>query len=409
MTIYSFATLFLLSLASGIVGIFLFLKQRTLEVDVLVHSVFPGVAAAFLISQSRDLPVMIAGGMVASVAALICVRILRHFYVPLDSSLGITAVTFFSLGVILISFVPSVDIDPNCVLFGTMEFLSFETLPLFGSQIPQGFLQALVVCLIVCGVIATYYRELMMYSFDETYSKLQGVKNIFIEALLVSMISLVSITSFHIAGTVLVLVQMVTLPLIARLCAYRVSTMLMIILFSAGLSSFLGSLTSDHLNLSSAPIVSGVSLMLVIFVLFLSPQQGILSRFIKSQWIKILIARDDVLSKLYRDMELGARHYSLKNSQWIFFGKLVGISQGYLKRDPAGVLNLSVIGKQRAEMLIRSHRLWELYLHDELNQEKDHVHASSDRAEHFISKDVSTSLTETYDASTKDPHGREIP
>ena len=66
-------------------------------------------------------------------------------------------------------------------------------------------------------------------------------------------------------------------------------------------------------------------------------------------------------------------------------------------------------GEQKAQNLIRLHRLWELYLSKELGITGSRVHESAEEMEHILAAKMEKRLTEYLNNPTHDPHNNEIP
>lgn len=72
-------------------------------------------------------------------------------------------------------------------------------------------------------------------------------------------------------------------------------------------------------------------------------------------------------------------------------------------------VKLSNTGKEIAIGLIRSHRLWEVFLVDKLNFSWDQVHDIAEELEHVRTPALISSLEEFLGFPTHDPHGDPIP
>ena len=72
-------------------------------------------------------------------------------------------------------------------------------------------------------------------------------------------------------------------------------------------------------------------------------------------------------------------------------------------------VKLTLEGERRALRVLRSHRLLELFLADELGMPWEEVHAEAERLEHAISERVVTLIAERLGHPTHDPHGHPIP
>lgn len=72
-------------------------------------------------------------------------------------------------------------------------------------------------------------------------------------------------------------------------------------------------------------------------------------------------------------------------------------------------VKLSALGKDTAVQIIRKHRLWEVFLVDQLNFSWDEVHEVAEQLEHIKSKKLIKELDKFLDYPTMDPHGDPIP
>lgn len=72
-------------------------------------------------------------------------------------------------------------------------------------------------------------------------------------------------------------------------------------------------------------------------------------------------------------------------------------------------VQLTDIGIQIANKLIRKHRIWEVFLYEKLGFDWDEVHVEADRLEHASSEKVINALSELLGHPKYDPHGGIIP
>ncbi|MEM6963466.1 MAG: metal-dependent transcriptional regulator [Bacteroidota bacterium] len=72
-------------------------------------------------------------------------------------------------------------------------------------------------------------------------------------------------------------------------------------------------------------------------------------------------------------------------------------------------VKLTASGERVATMLIRKHRLWEVFLVDKLNFEWDEVHEMAEELEHIRSKEMINRLDDFLGNPKFDPHGDPIP
>lgn len=82
---------------------------------------------------------------------------------------------------------------------------------------------------------------------------------------------------------------------------------------------------------------------------------------------------------------------------------------GYVTSAPYKGLFLTETGRRVGANMIRHHRLWEVFLHDELGLGWDQVHDEAERLEHACSDALIDKIEEKLGYPRFDPHGNPIP
>lgn len=72
-------------------------------------------------------------------------------------------------------------------------------------------------------------------------------------------------------------------------------------------------------------------------------------------------------------------------------------------------VSLTENGKSVAKMIVRKHRLWEVFLVEKLNFSWDEVHDIAEQLEHIKSEQLINRLDDFLGNPTEDPHGDPIP
>ena len=72
-------------------------------------------------------------------------------------------------------------------------------------------------------------------------------------------------------------------------------------------------------------------------------------------------------------------------------------------------VSLTENGKLTAKMIVRKHRLWEVFLVEKLNFSWDEVHDIAEQLEHIKSEQLINKLDDFLGNPTEDPHGDPIP
>ena len=117
------------AISCAVLGAFLVLRKMTMVGDAISHAVLPGIAIAYLLSQSRaSLPMFLGAALVGVFATVIIEILSKKWKVQSDASIGMTFTTLFALGVVLITYwSDKVDLDQECVLYGEIAFVPFTT------------------------------------------------------------------------------------------------------------------------------------------------------------------------------------------------------------------------------------------------------------------------------------------
>ena len=145
-----------------------------------------------------------------------------------------------------------------------------------------------------------------------------------------------------------------------------------------------------------------------------SPRHGTVRRIVDKWRLRIRIAAEDTLGILYRREESPADSTPDSGSRpfttWLdWMARRYLIRHSLVTASSAGELHLSEKGRATAKSLVRSHRLWETYMSRHFGLPDDHLHATAEQVEHFLSPELQTELAEELDRPDVDPHGKSIP
>ncbi|PKQ66891.1 metal ABC transporter permease [Raineya orbicola] len=259
----------LFALSSSALGSFLVVRQMVMLTDTLSHSILPGIAIAYIVQGEKNnlfilIFALLCGLLIVSIINWLNSRIRNRN----DAVLGSVYTFFFAVGIILVTlFGEQADLDTDCVLFGEMLYIPFDTLD--WAEMPRNFPLALVVGIGVLFFVWKSFRPLSIISFDETFAQSIGVNVTFWNYALTSLVTIVTILSFEIVGSVMVVAMFAFPPAIAFLLTKRLQIMLIISLIVSIFSVVIGyyfSVWQGGSSAASIVIVQGIFFMLsVIF------------------------------------------------------------------------------------------------------------------------------------------------
>jgi manganese/zinc/iron transport system permease protein len=211
----------LIAISCGFLGVFMMLRKMSMTGDAISHAVLPGIVIGFFVSGSqRSLEVIMGAGLLGILATLMIEGLRKKAKVQLDASIGITFTLLFAIGIILINlFAYKVDLDQECVLYGEIAYLPIDLwITKSGLNLgPRITWLAGLNFLFVIGFIYLLFKELILTSFDESFSSVMGINAKGINLALMSMVSYTTVSSFESVGAILVVALLVVPPATAFL------------------------------------------------------------------------------------------------------------------------------------------------------------------------------------------------
>lgn len=249
----------LTGVSCALVGSFLVLRKMAMLGDAISHAVLPGIALAFLLTHSRQSLTMLLGAGVIGLVTVFTVDWLhRRGRIQSDVSIGVTFTFLFAVGVILISlFGRYVDLDQDCVLFGEIAFVPWDTWIVQGMDLGPRAVWSLGAALVANLLfILLFYKELKVTSFDPVLARSIGIPVNVVQYGLMACVSLTTVAAFESVGAVLVVAMLVVPAATAYLLAERLSMMLALAVICGGLSAVIGYYSAARLNVSIAGMMA---------------------------------------------------------------------------------------------------------------------------------------------------------
>jgi len=424
----------LAAVACALLGNFLVLRRQSLMGDAISHAVLPGIVVGFLIAGSRStLPIFLGAGASALITVLMINVLRRIARVEAGAAMGVSFSIMFALGVLLIEQAAArhVDLDAECVLYGQLEYVNWypptewaafwtgETL----SEIPRQVIVLLGAVLVIGAFIGLLFKELRISTFDPAHASAVGISSGLMGVLLMTLVAGATVAAFEAVGSILVIAMLITPPATARLLTDRYLTQIVlsaVIAVATGVGGYLAgaflpsALGLDGVALNIAGSMTVVGVLMLVLAIIGSPTHGVLARTLRRRRLARQIARDDILGLLYRLEEVRPDHEMLDGQlrEAIGHGAQTRpalrelISRRNVERT-AQKISLTDSGRELAKSIVRSHRLWETWLVEELGLRTDHVHQTAERLEH-LRADGRPIEPEALGRSF-DPHERPIP
>lgn len=210
--------------------------------DAISHAVLPGLAIAFIITGTRASVPMFIGAAVAGVLTAVFTQwISKLGNVDRGAAMGIVFTTLFAVGLLLIrQAADNVDIDPDCVLHGSIEFTPLDTVAIGNLFIPRAAMVNGSVLLLNLAIIIVLFKELKLSAFDPDLAGTLGYSSRFLHYLLMTMVAVTTVAAFESVGSIIVIAMLIVPPATALLLTHRMVPMLVIATATAALSAIIG-------------------------------------------------------------------------------------------------------------------------------------------------------------------------
>ena len=195
----------------GIVGSHIVVRGLSFVGDALSHAVFPGIAVAFATGTST----LLGGAVVGVIVALLIALFSRRKTVGEDSIIGILFAAAFSVGLVIVSRMPTYTGSLESLLFGSLTGVT-------GADL----LTVAISAALILTVLAIFHRGIVAVSFDREYAQTLGYCTGLIDVVLYVATALAVVVSVSTVGNILVLALLVGPPATARLLTSRIAAMM---------------------------------------------------------------------------------------------------------------------------------------------------------------------------------------
>ncbi len=413
----------LMCLSSGLVGVIVFLRKRSLLGEALSHAAYPGVvisislmAVFFPLSSDFTAIAILIGAFITSFLGLWTIEKMQsRFRVKDDAALCFVLSVFFGAGVLIASRVQFT----HALWYKTIQIF------LYGQAATMTDVHVFIyvfLALIVACLLFLLYRQIEMVVFDRDYSKTVGIPIRIIDNVLFVLLVLAIVIGIRSVGVVLMSGMLIAPAVAARWLSHRLWAVFLLAGAFGALSGFLGNYFSVEIpqwgkwkfSLPTGPMILLSASAICFLTLLFAPKNGLVSRLIRILRFRKQCMGENLLKFLWRHGPEAAVGWSeLKKWQALSFLQMRLLlwrlkRQGWIEIESYHALRLTKDGYLRAAHIVRLHRLWEAYLVF-LGQGAEKVHRSAEEMEHIITPELERELSELLGDPKQDPHAQPIP
>ena len=271
----------LLGLASGIAGTFAVLRKESLIGDGLSHAALPGVVIAFLLTGIKDIEVLIAGAALSSITAAWLITItVENSKIKFDGALATILSAFFGLGMVLLTYVQSLN---NAGQAGLSKFIFGQAATILARDVYITSAAALIIIVLT----ALFWKELKLISFDVEYAKTLQIPVTFTLILYRSLLIMTIIIGIQSVGAILISSLLIAPAVGARQWTNKLGTMCILAGLFGMISAIGGTIWSTSVQkLPTGPAIIVILSILVLLSLIFAPNRGMLWQFRKNRQSK---------------------------------------------------------------------------------------------------------------------------
>lgn len=415
----------LICFATALMGVFTYMRKRSLLGEALSHATYPGVMVgavvasgiAGLFDRGQELLTVILPVIGAFFTAILGLRsiewLTRKGRVKSDTALCFVLSLFFGVGILIAS---RMQITHSILYQRAQSYLYGQAATLTDLHI---WIYAGLSCIIL-GFVGLFYYPIQITLFDEGYGKVLGVKTKWIEKIAFVLLVLSIVIGIRSVGIVLISGMLIAPAVAARQFTHKLSRMFLLAGIFGLISAFLGNLLSLQFSeiveghfFPTGPSIVLVAISWAVFSLLFAPKRGLLFRKARILRFKRKCIAENLLKSLWKDpnhclgfSEIYHQHSLSKLSLSFLLFRMH--QHGWIAKANGSWL-LTKDGKKKAAQIVRLHRLWELYLVENLGLKANVVHQSAEQMEHILTPEMERKLTQLLENPTKDPHKQPIP
>lgn len=238
----------IIAMCAALIGPFIVLRRQSMIGDGLAHVSFAAVAISLLLGNQ---PLLYSVPIVV-LASFFILRLSESKHWDGDAAIGLVSSFSIALGVLISTVNKGFSVDLYSYLFGSL--LVIRTYEVYLS-IALGF---------VCFVLVfLFYRDLVSITYDEEFSKAQGLKVKRLNQLLAVLTSITVVLGIRIVGTMLISALIIFPSVTALRISKSFSGLLRNAVIISIVSVVVGVIGSFYLNLPT-----GASIVIVNAILF---------------------------------------------------------------------------------------------------------------------------------------------
>jgi manganese/zinc/iron transport system permease protein len=396
---------FLLGLSSGVLGSFALLRKQSLIGDAMAHAALPGICVMFLLIGSKSIGLFMVGAVISGLLASFCIYyITNNSRIKEETAIGLILSVFFGFGIVLLTYIQH---NANANQSGLDDFLFGQAASLVGEDVKV----MAIVSTILLVITALLFKEFKLLSFDPEFGKGIGLPAGFLNFLLMVLIVGAVVIGLQAVGIILMAAMLITPAIAARFWVEKLSSMVIVAGLFGGISGIFGTLISTlAFSMPTGPLIVIAATILFIISMLFAPKRGLLMKSYHHLRLKKKLQRQKIILSLYSELETLYKNRFNKQllegiaiekicsrsgfSERLAVSTLQKLQKEKLVSHPEGNWSLTELGLNYAYEGTLDQRLWELYLMYEMKYASTKGEYTSIQFSKQMNKQTVTELTE---------------
>ena len=284
----------LLGLSSGVLGSFALLRQQSLLGDALSHAALPGVCLGFLVAGTREpLPIFLGALASGALAAGLTLLLTSRSRLKTDAALGISLSLFFAVGLVLLTLIQR---QAGSGQAGLEAFLFGQA----AAIVPSDVRLMAVVAGTALLVVALFWKEFKLLSFDPQFGASLGFPQVGLELLLTSILAFAIVIGLQLVGVVLMAAMIIAPAAAARQWSDSLGQMVSLAALFGALAGVAGAVVSSSgRGLATGPLIVIAASLIALFSLLFAPERGLVAGAYRARTARRTLAQQRVLLDMY--------------------------------------------------------------------------------------------------------------
>ena len=270
--VVSFGSL-VLGMISGALGCFAVLRKQSLIGDAISHCTLPGIAIAFLITNSKNIEVLLFGALLSGLLSMYLITtIASHSTLKFDASLALVLSVLFGIGIVFLTYIQK---NSGSHQAGLEKFIFGQA----SSLLKRDVRIMIITGIVLFSMMIVFWKEFKLVTFDPVFAQTIGIPSTFFGGFLSLLMVLGIVIGLQTVGVILMSALLISPASAARQWTDKLSVMVVLSSLFGGMSGVLGTMVSSYIpGIPTGPTIVAFMSIIVLGSLLFAPR-GIIRKW----------------------------------------------------------------------------------------------------------------------------------